>query len=80
MLVVFIIGIQFRLKNLINGDEMVSLMKSTAVAFMGASSVAHLVETVKQYVDSKGKVIKTTTDDSGLVTSPPVEGKSESDA
>jgi hypothetical protein len=55
MMVLYIVGIVFRIEGLISGDNMVDLFKSTTIAFMGANGVEHLVETVKSYMDSKNQ-------------------------
>lgn len=49
MLIIFIIGVVFRVKDLINGTEMVDLFKTTAIAFMSANGVEHIVGAVKEY-------------------------------
>src|ERR1044072_7955616 len=53
MLLVFLIAVIFRVGNLINGSEMVDLLKSTTLVFMGANGVEHVVVAVKNYVPSK---------------------------
>lgn len=53
MLVVAIIGVVFRIKGLINGAEMVDLIKTVAIAFMGANGVEHIMTVVKDYVAAK---------------------------
>jgi hypothetical protein len=55
MLLVFVIGVVFRLANLINGSEMVDLLKSTTLAFMGANGVEHIVTAAKDYMSSKSQ-------------------------
>ena len=52
MLIVFLVGIVFRVKGLINGAELVDLLKTTAIAFMGANGVEHIVGAVKDYMGS----------------------------
>jgi len=54
MLMLYIVGIIFRVKDFINGAEMVDLFKTTTIAFMGANGVEHLMTTVKDYM-SNGK-------------------------
>lgn len=44
------ISIVFRLKNLISGDELVELLKTTAISFFAANSVERVGETVKHYI------------------------------
>lgn len=43
MLFLMLIAIIFRVKDYLNGAEMVDLLKTTAIAFMGANGVEHLV-------------------------------------
>lgn len=50
----FIVGIVFRLNNLIDGNGFVELMKSTFMGFVAANGVEHLVSAAKHYIDSKG--------------------------
>jgi hypothetical protein len=57
MLILYVVGIIFRIKNLLNGTEMVNLFSSTTIAFMGANSVEHLMTTVKEYVNAKGQPV-----------------------
>lgn len=66
MLILYIIGIIFRIKGLVNGAEMVDLFKTTTIAFMGANGVEHLMTTVKDYM---GK---------GPTSTPPVADTDES--
>lgn len=67
MLVLYVVGILFRIKNLLSGGEMVSLFSNTTIAFMGANSVEHLVTTVKEYINSKGQPVT-------VQTAPQVQG------
>jgi hypothetical protein len=53
MLAIYLIAIAFRIENLINGTEMVELLKSTTIAFMSANGVEHVVGAVKDYMSSK---------------------------
>lgn len=55
MLVIYIVGILFRLKGLISGGEMVDLFKATTIAFMGANGVEHIVTAVKEYNAGKSQ-------------------------
>jgi hypothetical protein len=52
MLAIYLIAIIFRIQNLINGTEMVELLKSTTLAFMGANGVEHIVAAAKDYAAS----------------------------
>lgn len=55
MVLLFGVGIVFRLLNLVNGSEFVDLLKSTSVAFFAANGLEHLTTTVKEYINSKGQ-------------------------
>jgi hypothetical protein len=47
MMILYIVGIVFRILGLLSGAEMVDLFKATTIAFMGANGVEHLVTGVK---------------------------------
>lgn len=53
MLLLYMVGIIFRVQNLINGSEMVDLFKTTTIAFMSANGVEHIVTAVKDHYASK---------------------------
>lgn len=53
MLLLYFVGIIFRLKGLINGAEMVDLFKTTTIAFMGANGIEHVVGVCKDYMGTK---------------------------
>ena len=53
MLVLFVVGIVFRIKGYISGGEFVDLFKNTTVAFMAANGIEHLVATVKDVMGNK---------------------------
>lgn len=53
LMILFIVGIIFRLNDLINGAEMVDLFKTTAIAFMGANGVGKIVNAVRDHTASK---------------------------
>jgi hypothetical protein len=55
MLLVFLVAVVFRVANLINGSEMVDLLKSTTLAFMGANGVEHVVAAAKDYMSAKSQ-------------------------
>ena len=57
MLALLVIGIVFRIKGLINGGQLVSLLQSTTIAFFAANSVEHVGETIKHYINSKGQQV-----------------------
>lgn len=47
MLALFAIGIIFRVKDYIDGNQFVDLLKSTTISFFAANGVEHVVTTVK---------------------------------
>lgn len=53
MLFVMGVAVLFRIKELINGAEMVDLIKHVAIAFMGANGVEHVVGAVSTYMNNK---------------------------
>lgn len=55
MLLIFSVGVYFRLKDYVNGVEFVELIKVTAVAFFGANLMEHVKSTVLEYVKEKVK-------------------------
>jgi len=57
MFALLIIGIVFRVKGLINGDQLVSLLQSTTIAFFAANSIERVGETIKHYVNAKGQSV-----------------------
>lgn len=50
MFSLIIISVIFRLKNLISGNELVELLKTTTISFFAANSVERVGETVKHYI------------------------------
>jgi hypothetical protein len=57
MFCLILIGVIFRLKGLIDGNQLVALLQSTTIAFFAANSVERVGDTVKHYVDSKGQQV-----------------------
>lgn len=49
----FLVGIIFRVNNLIDGPAFVDLMKSTFMGFVAANGVEHIMTTVKGVMDSR---------------------------
>ena len=77
MLIIFVVGIVFRIHGLINGAEMVDLFKTTAIAFMSANGVEHVVSTINAYVGSKAatkQVADTDESNDNKDATPAVEG------
>jgi hypothetical protein len=53
MMLLILIGVSFRLTDLVNGSEMVELLKVTGAAFMAANLVEHVTEVIKQRMGDK---------------------------
>lgn len=62
MMLLYVVGIVFRVKELVSGAEMVDLFKTTTIAFMGANGVEHLMTTVKDYMGGKASPEPTVAD------------------
>ena len=67
MLTLILIGIIFRTKGLISGDNLVDLLKGTAIAFMASNSVEHIKTAITNYVNSKGQTVQETVSEAGDV-------------
>lgn len=53
MLLIFIIAVTFRVKNLISGAEFVSMLNVCGGAFFGANSAEHLSDSFQSWLDKK---------------------------
>ena len=53
MLILYSVGVVFRIHGLINGGEMVDLFKSTTIAFMSVNGLEHFTGMVKEYVNNR---------------------------
>ena len=53
MIILVVIGISFRLANLINGSEMVDLLKVSGAAFFASNMMAKFTEIIK---DKAGQI------------------------
>lgn len=53
MVVLYVVGIVFRVKDLLSGAEMVDLFKSTTIAFMGANGVEHVITGITSVLAGK---------------------------
>lgn len=53
MLFVMLIAVIFRVKELVNGAEMVDLIKTCAIAFMAANGVEHVVGAAQTHMTQK---------------------------
>lgn len=51
MIAILLVGIWFRLDNLIDGDGFVELLKVTGAAFMGSNMVEHITEAIKKKLE-----------------------------
>jgi hypothetical protein len=47
----YIIGVVFRIKNLISGAEMVDMMKNTTIAFMASNGIERATSMIGSYFD-----------------------------
>lgn len=52
-LCVFAVGVIFRIKGLIDGSQMVDLLKNTFLGFVAANGVEHFTSMVKDQIASK---------------------------
>lgn len=55
MLLIFSVGVYFRVADYIDGSEFVELLKVTSVAFFGANLMEHVKSTVLEYAKEKVK-------------------------
>jgi hypothetical protein len=53
MLLLIVVGIVFRLENLISGTDFVTLLQGTAIAFMASNAVENIGSTVKAWIANK---------------------------
>ena len=53
MFLLIIVGIIFRIFNLLTGAEFVDLLSATAVAFMSANGIEHMTKAVTDWVKGK---------------------------
>ena len=60
MLTVVLVMIVFRIYGLVNGAEMVDLLKATTIAFFGANGVEHIMTVVKGGMDAKAAALAPT--------------------
>ena len=67
MLLVLAIGVWFRLKNYLNGDNFVELIKTTVIAYFGAHVSEHFVTMVRDHLASKNAPVATLDGDSVAV-------------
>ena len=53
MLLIFVLGIIFRIKGLLDGNQFVDLLKGTTISFFAANGVEHIVNTVQAVMAGK---------------------------
>lgn len=53
MMLLIIIGVVFRIENLISGSDFVNLLTSTTVAFMSANAIERIGDVIKTHILSK---------------------------
>ena len=53
MFLLMIIGVWFRLKGYLSGDNFTDLFKATVIAYFGANSVEHFTAMVQQHLVSR---------------------------
>ena len=51
------IGVWFRLKGYMSGDNVTDLLKGTALGFFAANGIEHVGTTIKEYINSKGQKV-----------------------
>lgn len=55
MLILLTIGITFRIENLIDGAQMVDLLKEVAIVFVGGNAAEHAANVAKSWITVKHK-------------------------
>jgi hypothetical protein len=65
MVLLFGVGVIFRLKGYVDGGQFVDLMKNTTIAFFAANGFEHLTTTVREYIAANGKKIEEIVTDGG---------------
>lgn len=57
MVVLIIVGIVFRVADLLNGAEFVNLLSGTVIAFFSANTVEHFTSIAKDWIASKAEPV-----------------------
>jgi hypothetical protein len=65
MILLFGVGVIFRLKGYVDGGQFVDLMKNTTISFFAANGFEHLTTTVREYIAANGKKIEEIVTDGG---------------
>ena len=74
MLLLITIGVVFRLLNLMNGQELVELLKDTVIAFFAVQATQHIVTSVDAYYKEKNGMTEVTVDPEDPSTPAPPPG------
>lgn len=79
MVLLVLVSIIFRVKDLVSGSEMVDLLKATTIAFFGANGVEHIMTVVKDTLAARagGEVKPSIPPGDNLVTPDEQEETSE---
>ena len=56
MVLLVIIGVFFRIKGYLDGNQFVELLKNTVIAFFSANSIEHIGGVIKEYINAKGQI------------------------
>lgn len=70
MILLFGVGIIFRLHNYVDGGQFVDLMKNTTIAFFAANGFEYISSTIKEYVNSQGQKVAEVDTSTGTNTAP----------
>lgn len=71
MLLLILIGVTFRIENLISGGDLVDLLKNTVIAFFAVKGTEHIVATVQSYYANKNAPSSDSDGDSTVVSVDP---------
>jgi hypothetical protein len=74
MLLLILLGIVFRVENLISGDNFVDLLKNTVIAFFAVHATQHIVATMNAYYNNKNLPDDTTVVAADAPTPSPAKG------
>jgi hypothetical protein len=76
MLLLMIIGVWFRLKGYLSGDNFVELFKATVISYFGANSIEHFTAMVQQHLASKSGATAVVADPEAITVEAEPEGAS----
>ena len=57
MLCLIAIGVVFRVRGYISGDNFVDMLKATTVSFFASNSIEHMKQAITSYINSKGQTV-----------------------